>query len=82
MRTLIEGGHYFQSVKFGADTIRGRILIEDLRYLRKTNYVQKKELQDFLEKDSKAMKEKMSKEEAERLQKEKEMAVIFYFHLP
>ena len=37
---------------------------------------EKQELQDFIEKDNKAMKDKLSKEEAERERKEKEMAVI------
>ena len=40
---------------------------------------EKQELQDFIEKDNKAMKDKLSKEEAERERKEKEMAVIIYF---
>ena len=36
---------------------------------------EKQELRDYLEKDSKAMKDKMNAEEAERMRKEKEMAV-------
>ena len=36
---------------------------------------EKQELRDYLEKDKKAMTDKMSAEEAERQRKEKEMAV-------
>ena len=36
---------------------------------------EKQELRDFIEKDNKAMKERMSAEEAERQKKEREMAV-------
>ena len=36
---------------------------------------EKQELRDYLEKDKKAMSDKMSSEEAERQRKEKEMAV-------
>ena len=36
---------------------------------------EKQELRDYLEKDNKAMKDRMSQEEAERQRKEKEMAV-------
>ena len=39
---------------------------------------EKQELQDFIEKDNKAMKDKLSKEEAERERKEKEMAVWLF----
>ena len=36
---------------------------------------EKQELRDYLEKDNKAMRDRMSQEEAERQRKEKEMAV-------
>ena len=38
---------------------------------------EKQELRDYIERDNKAIKEKMSAEEAERQRKEKEMQVLW-----